>query len=274
MAAEAARESSDGPAFVAMVDRFRQRVWRICFRLLNDEQDAADAAQEVFLRLFLHRGRFAGRSKYATWVHGVAVRTCLSAPQPRTPAAARSVASEPQWESHQPARADAPPGLAMDLMNMLEMLDEEDRAMLILKYAEGYDYEELAAIFELSDQRLQDAAQPGPRKTAAAIHRTQPSTPPEPCRMIFSNNSPRSKSAEPPPEFDRKLHERVNRALLVQHLLGLAIGQHSLGGAHFLRGVLGAASFSLTGTIRRPAAARKKIEIRRDAPPPRRQQNY
>jgi RNA polymerase sigma factor (sigma-70 family) len=30
------------------------------------------------------------------------------------------------------------------------MLNEEDRAMLILKYAEGYDYEELAAIFELS----------------------------------------------------------------------------------------------------------------------------
>ena len=35
-------------------------------------------------------------------------------------------------------------------MHMLEILDEEDRAMLILKYAEGYDYEELAEIFNLS----------------------------------------------------------------------------------------------------------------------------
>ena len=35
-------------------------------------------------------------------------------------------------------------------MHMLEILDEEDRAMLILKYAESYDYEELADIFELS----------------------------------------------------------------------------------------------------------------------------
>ena len=35
-------------------------------------------------------------------------------------------------------------------MHMLEILDEEDRAMLILKYAESYDYEELAAIFDLS----------------------------------------------------------------------------------------------------------------------------
>ena len=33
---------------------------------------------------------------------------------------------------------------------MLETLDEEERAMLILKYAEGYDYNELAEIFDVS----------------------------------------------------------------------------------------------------------------------------
>jgi RNA polymerase sigma-70 factor (ECF subfamily) len=151
LAAEAARESSDGPAFVAIVDRFRQRVWRICYRLLNNEQDANDAAQEVFLRLFLHRGDFAGRSKYATWVHGIAVRTCLTLRRSRGRRQRHeNVAADTQWESQQPARGDAPPGLAMDLLNMLEMLDEEDRAMLLLKHAEGYEYEELAAIFELS----------------------------------------------------------------------------------------------------------------------------
>ena len=35
-------------------------------------------------------------------------------------------------------------------MQMLEILDEEDRAMLILKYAENYSHEELAEIFGLS----------------------------------------------------------------------------------------------------------------------------
>ena len=35
-------------------------------------------------------------------------------------------------------------------MQMLEILSEEDRALLILKYAEGYSYEELAPIFDLS----------------------------------------------------------------------------------------------------------------------------
>lgn len=151
LAAEVARESSDGPAFVALVDRFRQRVWRICFRLLSNEQDANDAAQEVFVRLFVHREKFAGRSKYSTWVHGIAVRTCLAMRRSRGRRQRHeSVLADDRWESRQPARRASAPGLSLDLVQMLETLDEEDRAMLLLKYAEGYDYEELAAIFELS----------------------------------------------------------------------------------------------------------------------------
>lgn len=151
LAAEAAREGSDGPAFVALVERFRQRVWRICFRLLGNEQDANDAAQEVFVRLFLHRAKFAGRSKYATWVHAIAVRTCLTIRRGRGRRQKHEdTASDEQWERQQPTEKSVTAGLSLDLMKMLEVLDEEDRAMMILKYAESYDYEELAEIFELS----------------------------------------------------------------------------------------------------------------------------
>jgi RNA polymerase sigma factor (sigma-70 family) len=79
------------------------------------------------------------------------VRTCLAMRRSRGRRQRHeSVSAEPEWESRQAARAASPPGLARDLMQMLETLDEEDRAMLILKYAESYDYEELAAMFELS----------------------------------------------------------------------------------------------------------------------------
>ncbi len=151
LAAEAAREGSDGPAFVALVERFRQRVWRICFRLLGNEQDASDAAQEVFLRLFTHRTKFEGRSKYGTWVHAIAVRTCLTFRRGRGRRRSHEdTVSHERWEMEQPTQEASRPGLAIDLMRMLETLDEEDRAMLILKYAESYDYEELSEIFGLS----------------------------------------------------------------------------------------------------------------------------
>lgn len=151
LAAEAAREGSDGPAFVALVERFRQRVWRICYRLLGNEHDAHDAAQEVFVRLFLNRGKFEGRSKYSTWVHGVAVRTCLTIRRGRGRRQRHEhVAEETTLEAQQQAGSQPQFGLSLDLMQMLESLDEEDRALVILKYAEDYSYEELADIFELS----------------------------------------------------------------------------------------------------------------------------
>ncbi|MGA2064022.1 MAG: RNA polymerase sigma factor [Thermoguttaceae bacterium] len=181
LAAAAARESSDGPAFVTLVDRFRQRVWRICFRLLGNEEDAADAAQEVFLGLFLHRGRFAGRSKYATWVHSVAVRTCLAKRRSRSRRRRHEgVSAEPGWESRQAARPAGPAGLALDLAGMLESLDEEDRAMLILKYAESYDYDELAAIFDLSVSACKMRISRAREKLQSRYNQSTPQNPQEP----------------------------------------------------------------------------------------------
>lgn len=147
LAGEAAREGSDGPAFVELTKRYRERVWRICFRLLGHADDAQDAAQEVFVRLFTQRGRFHGHSKYSTWVHGITVRTCLMFRRGRGRRRRHETAAA---KSELPPGEPTQPGLSLDVREMLECLDEEDRALVILKYCESYSYEELAEIFGLS----------------------------------------------------------------------------------------------------------------------------
>ncbi len=147
----AAREGSDGPAFNAILDRYRQRVWSVCYRLMGNEHDTSDAAQEVFVRLFVNRARFEGRSKYSTWVHGVAVRTCLGIRRGRGRREKHErVAGDEHTAPEALARPEPPAGLSLDLVQILDTLDEDDRALLLLKYAEGYSHEELAAIFEIS----------------------------------------------------------------------------------------------------------------------------
>jgi RNA polymerase sigma-70 factor, ECF subfamily len=148
--AEAAREGSDGPAFAALVGRHRERVWRICYRLLGNEHDAQDAAQEVFVRLFLHRAKFAGRSRFSTWLHGIAVRTCLTLRRGRSRRRRREGIADAETLEHHAGAAPTPrQETGLDTMALLDVLDEEDRAMLILKYAEGYSYEDLAEMFDL-----------------------------------------------------------------------------------------------------------------------------
>ena len=151
LAAEAARERSDGPAFVMLLDRHRDTVWRTCYRLLGNREDANDAAQEVFVRLFLNRAKFAGRSRYSTWVGGIALRTCLTLRRSRGRRTRHETAAAEQTPPTTPAQNETQQsGIRIDLDKMLEALPEEDRAILILKHAEGHSYEELAEMFELS----------------------------------------------------------------------------------------------------------------------------
>ena len=153
LAAQAAREASDGLAFSELVERFKPRIWRVCYRLMGNEEDARDAAQEVLLRMFTCRGQFAQKSKYSTWVHGMAVRTCLHLRRGRGRRLRRVGSTEQEMLEQQPSGPSRPasePGARLDMAAMLETLGEEDRAMLILKYAEDYKFEELAEMFDLS----------------------------------------------------------------------------------------------------------------------------
>src|SRR5436190_7129861 len=129
LAALAAREGSDGPAFAAIVERYDRRVWSICYRLLGNESDAHDAAQEVFVKLFLQRDKFRGESKYSTWVHGIAVRTCLM--QRRSSGRRRKREGAPtdvDLDTQASARHETSDENKLDLVQMLDILDEEDRA--------------------------------------------------------------------------------------------------------------------------------------------------
>jgi RNA polymerase sigma-70 factor (ECF subfamily) len=148
LAAQAAREDSNGPSFTALLDRHRRRIWRICYRLMGNEEDANDAAQEVFVALFLQRTRFEGRSRYATWMQSIAVQTCLTLRRSRGRRQRREAAAA-EWEARDSQSRDhaTQTNVSLDLMQMLDTLEEEDRALVIMKYAEDYSYEELAGIF-------------------------------------------------------------------------------------------------------------------------------
>jgi RNA polymerase sigma-70 factor (ECF subfamily) len=157
LAAQAAREGSDGTAFNELLSRFRARVWRVCFRLMGSEHDAEDAAQEVFVRLFFDRGKFEGRSRYSTWLHGVAIRTCLTLRRSRgrrkrreSPVGDELITEQSDTRASETKRIDE----RHDIIRLLDGLDEEDRALVLMRFGEGHEYDELAEMFETTPGAL------------------------------------------------------------------------------------------------------------------------
>src|SRR5579864_9453016 len=68
----------DSSAYRYLVERNKRIVYSIAFRLLNNAEDAEDAAQESFIRAYDQLHTFKGKSRFSTWIYTIAYRICVS----------------------------------------------------------------------------------------------------------------------------------------------------------------------------------------------------
>lgn len=141
----AACQRGEQEAFGRLVERYQRDVYRLCYRYVNNHQDANDMAQEAFLKAYRAIGRFRGDSAFSTWLYRIAVNTCLNFRAARRP--------DPQLLD------DSIPDKAPHLLEGVERderarvvraavarLPDRQRATLILKVYHDLTHEEVAGI--------------------------------------------------------------------------------------------------------------------------------
>src|SRR5215469_7490113 len=69
---------SDLDAFEELVSHFERPVYSLCFRLLGDAEEARDAAQETFLKVYKGLGKFRAESGLKTWIYRIAVNQAMN----------------------------------------------------------------------------------------------------------------------------------------------------------------------------------------------------
>jgi RNA polymerase sigma-70 factor (ECF subfamily) len=154
LAEKAAR--GDVEAFAQLVRSHSGLVYRVALRILGIE-DAQDASQEVWIRVWRNVKSFRGESAFSTWLYKVTVNTCLSAHRKEKDREAREFGSE---LSHLPVVTgieDDPESAALaserreELLRALRSVRAEHRAALVLRHMEGLSYTEVAEILEVPD---------------------------------------------------------------------------------------------------------------------------
>jgi len=66
----------DKNAFDKLIHLRKKMVFNLCYRFLGNYEDAADCAQEVFLKVFRSLKKFRFESNFTTWVYRITVNTC------------------------------------------------------------------------------------------------------------------------------------------------------------------------------------------------------
>lgn len=137
----------DRAAQRALYERHADRVYRVALRLTRDEQDAFDVAQETFVRAFERMDTFDERARLGTWLYRIATNEALQLFRRRdTERRHLRVVGEQQNDASRPESEAA----RQEVDDALEQLSEEHRVILILRYREGLNYDELADVLEIA----------------------------------------------------------------------------------------------------------------------------
>ena len=146
--AELVRRAQKGSreAFDAIVRRHQRHVYQLCYRFVGSHEDAADLAQDVFVRAYRALGGFKGQAAFGTWLYRIGVNVCLNRKALKTPRFERIEQVEPVATFE---RADATllrEERAARVRRAVAKLPRKQRATLILRTYHELPHDEIAKI--------------------------------------------------------------------------------------------------------------------------------
>jgi RNA polymerase sigma-70 factor (ECF subfamily) len=141
----------DALAFERLVNSYQASLYNLCFRMLGEAGEAEDAAQETFLRVYLHWQCYDPRREFKTWLFAIATHFCIDRLR------RRHLALQP-WDAEHDYQGAVNTEIAPDpeqiilqtegeheTQALLARLASKDRAVVVMHYWGDMSYAEMAA---------------------------------------------------------------------------------------------------------------------------------
>src|ERR1700722_16230623 len=95
----------DLAAFESLVEKYKQPIVNLMFRMVHDLEEAEDLAQNVFIRVYQSASRYEAKAKFSTWLFTIARHLCLNEIRRRSRHPAESLeAKTTETDPERPAR--------------------------------------------------------------------------------------------------------------------------------------------------------------------------
>lgn len=148
--------SGDARFFEPLVRAYEGPGLRVATGMLGNADDARDALQEAFIKVFRNLSRFDTRRSFGPWFYQILRNTCRDMIRSRSSRGQREVRDERL--QFRPADPEAGPERAQErasardlLWRGLDRIGEDHREVLVLKELQGFRYPEIAEILDIPE---------------------------------------------------------------------------------------------------------------------------
>ena len=158
----------DATAARAIMARHLPKILNLGRRMLGDQAEAEDVAQDVFVKVWTHAARWQpGQAKFETWLHRVALNLCYDRLR-RKPTSAIDDVPEPVDAAPGPAAKLFETQIAGAVNDALKRLPDRQREALVLCHYQGLTNIDAAQIMGVSVEAMESLLSRG-RRTLKTI---------------------------------------------------------------------------------------------------------
>ena len=162
----ASARDGDAEAYVRLIKRYEQRIYRLALSVVGDHHDAEDVLQEVCLKAFTHLQGFRGDSSFFTWIARIAMNECYMRLRRRKTTASISLDEPIEGEDgsvlpidvedwrESPEKDFLKSELQELIARCLEKLDRTSRTVFMLRDIEQFTTEETAKLTGLTETNV------------------------------------------------------------------------------------------------------------------------
>jgi RNA polymerase sigma-70 factor (ECF subfamily) len=135
--------TGDTTAFDEIMVRYERQIYRICYRFVENREDAMDLAQDVFIKAFEHLATFRRESSLKTWLYRIAMNHCINHVKKHSQEFVE--VTEHTGSTHSSVQTQLEDREQRDkFRRMVKLLPPKQKAILELRINDQLSYEEIA----------------------------------------------------------------------------------------------------------------------------------
>lgn len=152
-------KKGDKIAFEHLVQLYENKVYTIAYRLMGNHADAADLAQDSFIKIYQALPNFRGDASFNTWIYHITVNVCRDEmrKRQRRPTVSLDEPTNSNGSTYEIRSTDPGPEEELDrnetramVQQCLNSLSDDYRTVLVMREIKEMSYDEIAEILGCS----------------------------------------------------------------------------------------------------------------------------